>query len=205
MHISSEASFKETEPHRSYPCIVVKVGDIFFNCLAKQLHGNQVPNIFRELGLRDQKIYAALNLYELDRVSYEEAIHRLLLHWVRLKPAEARLDVLCPILDKAGLGEISQNLLQQVENLNSPTHRPNRIESIIMVEDNGIESYCSENIVEDNNLEQINETGAHEDTFNCCETEFGQREDSYLLDSVQQLSMTSFDTDSETIERETSL
>lgn len=189
---------------RSYPRIQVKERDNCFNFLAKHLHGDQVPEIFRALGLRDQSIFAELNLYKIDR-NYYEAIHRLLLEWVRLKAANATLDVLCPILDNAGLEKLSQNLLQQVEDLNSPVHKSEQPDTIISVADNVIESCYSDNIFEHSNVEQRNESTEHENNYKCAETVFCKTQDGCFIDSMQRLSLASFDRDNEITEKETSM
>lgn len=154
MNMTSESNFKETAPQRSYPHIQVKERDNCFNYLASHLHGDEVPEIFRELGLRDQTIFAEINLYQIDSIDYYEAMHRLLVKWVRLKAADARLDILCPILDKAGFKKISQNLLQKVEDLNIQVHKSNQRDSLISIDDRMLECCRSDNTFKDTSFEK---------------------------------------------------
>ena len=116
MHKPNTADGNGCVKERKYPDSLVGVGNVYFNHLAKQLYGHEVPEIFRQLDVREQTIFAELELYKLDRIKYDDAIYRLLLAWVRLKTTHATLALLCPILEDNGMANLSKELLEIAEN-----------------------------------------------------------------------------------------
>ena len=105
-----------------------------------------MSQVFRALEVRDQNIFAQLELYRLETINYQDAIYRLLLHWCRLKTTNARLDVICPILDQTGLGEVSQQMLALVFEQSS-SHSENQANKTtgLSETDNTVSSYYQTN------------------------------------------------------------
>ena len=196
MHIT-----KKKQTH--YPNIIVEIGNAYFNHLSNHLYGHQVPEIFRRLDLRDQTIFAELELYKLDRIKYKDAIYRLLLAWVRLKTKSATLASLCPILDETGLKSLSEQLLDLTENKPRNTEeQADRETTRNTYENSEIPDSCHICLVEDKDLVK---NGEQTDNSKVSEINNCTKEDKTSLVSWVHLSMTSFDTDCVVVERETSL
>ena len=107
---------------------------MYFNHLAKHLYGHEVPEIFRQLEVRDQTIFGELKLHELDSIKYEDAIYRLLLTWVRLKTTNATLASLCPILEDNGLTKLSSELLDIAAKASDDVHTDEHDEDRLSIE-----------------------------------------------------------------------
>ena len=109
----------------TYPDIIVREGDKYLKYLAKELCGDDLAELFRELGVRNQKIYESLHLFNEQKITLEDAVYKLLLHWVQLKVKKATLSIICPILDKIDLNHISQELLNMANSSdNATSQRP---------------------------------------------------------------------------------
>ena len=204
LHITNEKATKHNvKKQKSFPDVVVAVGNPYFNHLAKHLHGHQVPDIFRTLGVRDQTIFAELELYKLDRIKYEDAIYRLLLAWVRLKTTNATLAILCPILEYTGMQSLSEELLGLTENQPRNTEEELRRETIINAHAlSKIPDECHTCEVEDGDLVNNGEQSDHSEVS---KTRQCTLETKTNLDSSMNLTVTSFETDFIAVERETSL
>ena len=205
---------------RKYPDVVVDVGNVYFNHLAKQLYGHEVPEIFRQLDVRDQTIFAELELYKLDRIKYEDAIYRLLLAWVRLKTTNATLASLCPILEDNGMANLSKELLDIAANncVNTNEHdkkltRQSADTCVLFVDNKELRERGRDCQMEDNSVHVHNNSGQTDhfkaSDMNTCIQEdndsssltFG---DDFSLDSSLE-SVASINIECEVVERETSL
>ena len=196
LHTAKADTKRNAQKQISYPNIVVEVGNAYFNHLAKHLYGRQVPEIFRRLDVRDQTIFAELELFEIDSIKYEDAIYRLLLSWVRLKTSSATLASLCPILEENGKKDLSEQLLCLAENkLRNTEEKVNqettRNTNALLQENIGIPERRHTCQVEDEDLVKSGEQSDHSkisEVNNCI------KEDKISLDSSVE-SLTSFDTD----------
>ena len=192
---------------KCYPTIMVEIGNAYFNHLAKHLYGHQVPEIFRRLDVRDQTIFAELELYKLDRIKYEDAIYRLLLAWVRLQTTGATLAILCPILEDTGMKILSEQLLGLAEsyyrNSGDQVYQGITRNTHTRPQDNSeIPDRCHTYQFED---EELVKNGEQSDCSVVNEIWKCTIENKTSLDSLVDVSVNRFDTDFVVVERETSL